>query len=136
MANAMPDTVAKHKYCPVRVDKLIAILEEGNSITCASRACGIRRETFYLWMNTHDEFRERVEVARAKAEKFLVECLSNQANKGNVAAIMFALKAQYGWKETTAIEHSINPAPVRTDEFGNEVDIVPPGGGRMGEIEN
>lgn len=136
MAKAMPETVAKNKYCIERVESLLAILVEGNSITCASRACGIGRETFYLWMNTHPEFRAKVEKARAEAEKNLVKKLNILGDNGNAAAIIFALKAQYNWKETTAIEHSINPAPVRTDEFGNEVDIVPPGGGRMGEIEN
>jgi len=131
MPEAMLETVKKYKYCVARINRLIKILEDGNSITCACRASGISRETFYRWMTEHAGFRKKVEKARAQAEQDWVNILKFQSVK-NVAATIFALKAQFGWKEVQTIEHSIAEAPKRTDEWGNELPAIQPGGGNNG----
>lgn len=55
----------KGLYSPEIVDKLIEVIAAGGSDKDAYLVVGIAHETFYNWLEKHDDFREKVTRARA-----------------------------------------------------------------------
>ena len=62
--------------------------------------------TVYRWQVQYPEFLAAIEKGRAKGHREAANTLREQSRAGNVAATIFRLKAQYGWRDKQEIEHS------------------------------
>jgi len=63
-------------------------------------------------------YREELDLSKAKANAAVAGVLFNKAKSGDVASMIFWLKTQAGWKETTRLEGDIgvNVTDERTPE--------------------
>ena len=67
---------------------------------------GIGRTTLFAMMDRDPDIAERYKRGKARAIGAIAQSLIQKARSGNVACMIFYLKTQAGWRETTAIEHS------------------------------
>lgn len=51
-------------------------------------------------------YRDELDQSKAKANATIGGALFNKAKSGDTAAMIFWMKTQAGWRETTAIDHS------------------------------
>lgn len=88
------------KYEPERVNRILKLLEGGNTRKAAALACGVTQATFCEWLNRFPEFSEQVEQAEARAEVKLVGFLRSLAPMERLAA-QFILERRFhqDWRE-------------------------------------
>lgn len=72
---------------------------------------GIGRTTFYQIMDRQEDVSVRYKRGRAKAIGAVSQGLLQKARSGDNVAMIFYLKTQAGWKETTVIETSQDVTP-------------------------
>ncbi|MEO5613403.1 MAG: hypothetical protein ABIR04_00535 [Cypionkella sp.] len=70
---------------------------------------GIGRRTFYAMMERDEEIAARYKRGKAKAIGVIAQGLINKARAGDTASMIFFLKTQAGWRETSRIEHEHLP---------------------------
>ena len=68
---------------------------------------GIGRRTFYSMMQRDEEIAARYKRGKAKAIGAIAQGLINKARSGDTTAMIFFLKTQAGWRETSTIEHML-----------------------------
>lgn len=68
--------MAKSKYTPERVERIIKAVKDGLPFVTAAALGGITEATFYNWMKGNVEFFESIKAAEAEAEERLVEQIS------------------------------------------------------------
>lgn len=68
---------------------------------------GIGRTTFYQIMERQPDVSVRYKRGRAKAIGSVAKNLVTKAQSGDNAAMMFYLKTQAGWKETTHVQQEV-----------------------------
>ena len=66
---------------------------------------GIGRRTFYSMMQRDEEIAARYKKGKAKAIGVIAQGLINKARGGDTTSMIFFLKTQGGWRETSTIEH-------------------------------
>jgi hypothetical protein len=71
---------------------------------------GIGRTTFFSMMNRDPDIAERYKRGKARVIGVIAQGLINKARAGDTASMIFFLKTQAGWRETTRIEHGL-PEP-------------------------
>ena len=67
---------------------------------------GIGRRTFWSMMARDDEIAARYKKGKARAIGAIAQGLIAKARGGDTASMIFYLKTQAGWRETTAVEVS------------------------------
>ena len=67
---------------------------------------GIGRTTFFAILERDAEVAERYKRGKARAIGAIAQSLIQKARGGDTASMIFYLKTQAGWRETSAIEHS------------------------------
>lgn len=77
---------------------------------------GIGRRTFYAMMQRDEEIAARYKKGKAKAIGVIAQGLINKARGGDTTSMIFFLKTQAGWRETTKIEHML---PVEPETFAD-----------------
>lgn len=82
---------------------------------------GIGRRTFYSMMARDEEIAARYKRGKAKAIGAIAQGLINKARGGDTASMIFFLKTQAGWRETTHLEHTL-PKPSRLLDLSNLSD--------------
>jgi hypothetical protein len=65
---------------------------------------GIHRTTFYDKLKGHPDLAAAVERGKSKALAGVATALLTKARNGDNACMMFYLKTQGGWRETTRLE--------------------------------
>lgn len=85
----------------VQVEALAAVL----SVEQIADYFGIGKTTFYRMMERSPEILERYKKGRAKAIGSVAQGLLQQARDGNMAAAIFFLKTQAGWRETQVVDN-------------------------------
>ena len=65
---------------------------------------GIGRTTFFAMMERDAEIAERYKRGKARAIGTIAQNLIAKARSGDTASMIFYLKTQAGWRETTRIE--------------------------------
>ena len=80
---------------------------------------GIGRTTFYQIMERQPEVSVRYKRGRAKAIGSVAKNLVTKAQNGDNAAMMFYLKTQAGWKETTHIQQETKEVKTFSDMYGD-----------------
>lgn len=97
------------KYNPKYCHEVIEHMKEGYSLESFAGKIGVCKDSLYAWKDAHPEFSDAIKMAQAACQ-FKWEHRLGQAvtdPKGmNVTPIIFALKCRFGYKETTAHEHS------------------------------
>jgi hypothetical protein len=66
---------------------------------------GIGRTTFFSMMQREPEIAARYKKGKARAIGSIAQSLITKARAGDTASMIFFLKTQGGWRETTRIEH-------------------------------
>lgn len=66
---------------------------------------GIGRTTFFAMVNREPEIAERYKRGKARAIGSIAGNLIAKARSGDTACMIFYLKTQGGWRETSVIEH-------------------------------
>lgn len=79
---------------------------------------GIGRRTFYTMVQRDEEIAARYKKGKAKAIGIIAQGLINKARGGDTASMIFFLKTQAGWRETTKIEHLLPEEPQQPGEDG------------------
>lgn len=77
---------------------------------------GIGRRTFYSMMQRDDEIAARYKRGKAKAIGVIAQGLINKARAGDTTSMIFFLKTQAGWRETSQIEHMLPGEPEITSD--------------------
>lgn len=67
---------------------------------------GIGRTTFFAMLERDEEVAARYKRGKAKAIGAIAQSLIAKARGGDTASMIFYLKTQAGWRETSAVEHS------------------------------
>ena len=75
---------------------------------------GIGRTTLFALMDRDPDIAERYKRGKARAIGAIAQSLISKARGGDTACMIFYLKTQAGWRETTAIQHQ---APDSVGEF-------------------
>ena len=68
---------------------------------------GIGRRTFYSMMQRDEEIAARYKKGKARAIGAIAQGLINKARSGDTTSMIFFLKTQAGWRETSKIEHML-----------------------------
>lgn len=94
---------------PIEFDKdQIAQVEALASVLSVEQIAdyfGIGKTTFYELMQRQPEISERYKKGKTKAIGNVAQRLLQQAQEGNLTAIIFYLKTQAGWKETQQVDN-------------------------------
>ena len=72
---------------------------------------GIGRRTFYSMMQRDEEIAARYKRGKAKAIGVVAQGLINKARAGDTTSMIFFLKTQAGWRETSQVEHMLPAEP-------------------------
>ncbi len=107
-----PRTVGRPtKYDPSYCDSLIEAMAEGYSVTAWAGDIGVSRSRVNAWAEVHEDFREALNVGKAKRLKFWEKTAIAVAAKGTggpgaASVITFGLKNMGGdeWSDTTKTE--------------------------------
>lgn len=67
---------------------------------------GIGRTTFFAIMHRDHEIAERYKKGKARAIGSIAQSLISKARSGDTTSMIFFLKTQAGWRETTRVEHA------------------------------
>lgn len=73
-------------------------------ITTSCERAGISRVTLEKWRKEDPELESRINSIKEKTREFVEGQLMSAIRNGNVASIMFFLKTQCGWRETSKLE--------------------------------
>ena len=76
---------------------------------------GIGRRTFYSMMQRDEEIAARYKKGKARAIGAIAQGLINKARGGDTTSMIFFLKTQAGWRETSKIEHTVPESPSSLD---------------------
>ena len=76
---------------------------------------GIGRRTFYTMMQRDEEIAARYKKGKARAIGAIAQGLINKARGGDTTSMIFFLKTQAGWRETSKIEHTVPESPTSLD---------------------
>jgi len=98
-----------------QVEKLAAVLSSEQ----LADFLGIGRSTFYEIMKRDEDVSGRYKKGRAKAIGSVAKNLIQKAQSGDNAAMMFYLKTQAGWKETTHIQQETKEVKTFSDMYGD-----------------
>ena len=80
----------------------------------------IGRTTFYEIMERQPDVSVRYKRGRAKAIGNIAKNLVTKAQSGDNAAMIFYLKTQAGWKETTHVQQETKEVKTFSDMYDNE----------------
>lgn len=97
------DTISKARR--ERADDILeAIPVHHGNVSAVCKALGFSRTTFYAYAKEFPEINKVLEEAREQVGEQIEGTLVTKALEGNMTAIIFYLKTQRGWKETTRHE--------------------------------
>lgn len=111
----------KSSYKEAYNNEVIECLAKGHSLTAFAGEIGVAQCIIWDWKKVHPEFKAACEIATTKAvlywEKQLIACA--ESGKGNVTAIIFALKnrAHEDWRDVHKLEHTgKDGGPIETQD--------------------
>ena len=116
------------KYEPSICDILDSMGGEGEGMAEAIVACGISRDTFYAWQESHPEFSDAVKEMRGRSQAWW-EQQGRIATFGgtdgfNATSYVFNMKNRFrdDWNDKTTTELTGKDGdPIKTEEVGTGV---------------
>jgi transposase-like protein len=100
---------ALRKLKDFRLDLLEEYIAGGATIEVACRAVGIATKTYYSWLNSNEEIRDRMEKAKAASEIVLMKSVVNAATQKQVLTERRVRQDSDGNSETEVIERELAP---------------------------
>ena len=97
----------RRSYTPETVDRLCEALRLGSTVKVACQYDGIAMSTFYHWLNTKPEFKEKIEEAESVSAVAALAVIQRAAREGDWRAGAWLLKTRYGYVER--VQHSGDP---------------------------
>jgi hypothetical protein len=96
------------EYTPELGEQILALMEQGLSLTAAAAECDVHRQRVYEWEGRHPEFAELTKLARSKRQAFLERRLMSAADGPIVTSSIFALKNTNpeDWRDKRELEHA------------------------------
>ena len=98
-------------------------------INKSAKAAGVGTTTVYKWFEEDPEFKARYDEIFESRKEFVEGALYDQIKKGNVTAILFTLKAKFGYQEIQRVDANVlqniqilNCDPIADNEKKNEED--------------
>lgn len=88
-------TGARGKYTPERVERILEALRLGATHELACLHAGIHRDTLYEWMNSKDDFSDRIKEAEGAGAIGWLDKIEKAANDGNWQAAAWKLERRY-----------------------------------------
>ena len=88
----------------IDIKKVEALAANGLTMQEISDALGIHPATLYRRKAKETEIQAAIRRGRAKGLAVVTNKLMEQAKAGNIAAIIFYLKARAGWRDTQSID--------------------------------
>lgn len=82
---------------------------------------GIGRTTFFAMLDRDPDVAERYKRGRARAVGAVAQSLVAKARAGNVTAMIFYLKTQGGWRETSQIDHTLSATAMDTADDARRI---------------
>lgn len=82
---------------------------------------GVGRTTFYQIMERQPDVSVRYKQGRAKAVRDIADNLVIKAQSGDNTAMMFYLKTQAGWKETTHVQQETKEVKTFGEMYDDQV---------------
>lgn len=110
------------------------LASRGVSVTTIARALGVSTEVFRRIRAFDDRAREALEVGTAIEHDQLVGKLHEAAMRGEIVAIIFALKSRHGYRDSTPIiresESRVKveiqlPAALTPEQYARVIDVTP-----------
>ena len=112
MTNPTNPTVIKKEQC------INLFFSKTGNISELCKAMGIHRSTFYEWINTDKDFKEKIEAEKESLIDFAESKLFNLMNEKNITAIIFFLKSkgkERGYWEKHSFEGAIPTYTISED---------------------
>ena len=109
-------------YIEVDYDKVRALAGRGLKKEHIARCLGMSPTTLFRNQKEDESFKEAMDEGRAQAIAAVTGELMGHIQRKSLAAVIFWLKTQAGWKETSVIENIVDP-------------FLPPDGATPEEIE-
>lgn len=69
-------------------------------------------------------YRDELDISRAKANATIGGALFNKAKSGDTAAMIFWMKTQAGWKETTVVDNTSSDGTMTPNDGGSALDRI------------
>ena len=112
------DGVDRRKFTKRRVQLILEVLSRGGTKKLALLAAGIRAEVFATWREDIEGFQSEVDAAESAAYGFVMDKLTWNIDKGNIAAVIFWLKNRHPdeWQDKPLVRDS-ELVPQLTIEF-------------------
>lgn len=88
-----------------------AMEDSWGMIATSCKRAGISKETLSNWRKADPEFNKQIDDIKERQKDFVQGQLMTAIRNGNVAATMFFLKTQCGWRETQRLEVDTNTLP-------------------------
>jgi len=100
-----PRQTGHYKKMALTAKKMIKAIEESKGyISGAASLCGVARSTFYNNLEKYPAAKEALENVKQSRHEYVESKLMKQIDKDNLTAIIFYLKTQCGWAETSRTE--------------------------------
>ena len=99
-----PKTITKPPHAPTEATRQTVQLHTmvGTNQTDIARVLDIDEKTLRKY------YRDELDLAKAKANATIGGALFNKAKTGDTSAMIFWMKTQAGWRESTNIDHTTN----------------------------
>lgn len=85
---------------------------------------GIKRHIIFARKKDDEKFKEAMAVGKAKAIAACTAKMMSHIEKGSVVALIFWLKSQAGWKETSVVETREAPPIPESDCTSEEAEAI------------
>ena len=110
------DGNTKKGYKPAYCDQVSDFMAKGYTVSAYAGHISHSRKTVYKWIKQYEEFKEAVEVGKAKLEKYLIDVghdmMTGVIEKGNATVWIFMCKNCLGWRDKTEQEISFTPPTI------------------------
>lgn len=117
--------MAKSKYTPERIEKILDAIRETGSDRAGWEAGEISKETFYVWINTYSDFSDGIAHAKSEFRKSCPEEIKNRA-KAALADYLFngcTVERESQTETTTIIEDANGKVKEIRKEKSNNKNI-------------
>lgn len=113
--------MAKSKYNPEIVQKILDVIAQTGSDRAGYEAGGISKDTFYQWINRHADFADRIKQVKSQFRETCPEVLINQAQRAFADYLFGRVEIS-----TTTFKRGTNEKGSYSEEVTKRIRLSPP----------